>query len=235
VQAWCQRHAIFYTTDTSDGVVYYRLDRCFFLEASPEGHAHGVTAHHDRVSFLCVWERDTATGTPGKIGAGCHTPWCQKEIARSGLPGWEHVQRLADPDYAERARAWDTMRAQRQHDQALQAKFASLGADAMQHAQEGGVQGAAVMEMAEDTLLPEVRAAAMRRDARTARHEPTPILDALYPDALAYHGHFPLNDTGNAERLLARYGTRLLHVSPGWGWYHWEGQRWCKDDDDKRV
>ena len=24
-----------------------------------------MTAHHDRVSFLCVWERDTATGTPG--------------------------------------------------------------------------------------------------------------------------------------------------------------------------
>jgi hypothetical protein len=29
VQDFCRRHSILYTTDTSDGVTYYRLDRCF--------------------------------------------------------------------------------------------------------------------------------------------------------------------------------------------------------------
>jgi putative DNA primase/helicase len=61
------------------------------------------------------------------------------------------------------------------------------------------------------------------------------ILDALYPDERAHHGKFPLNDTGNAERLITRYGARILHVSHGWGWFVWDTKRWCQDVDDKNV
>jgi hypothetical protein len=100
VQDFCRRHSMLYTTDTSDGVTYYRLDRCLFLEASEEGQAQGVKEHNENVGFICVWDRDNERGKAGKIGAGCKTPWCKKEIARSRLSAWEHLKRLANPDYA---------------------------------------------------------------------------------------------------------------------------------------
>src|SRR5262249_15637693 len=60
-----------------------------------------------KAGFICVWDRDTPTGTAGKIGAGGFTPWCNKVIDRSGLPKWELMKRLADPEYAARAEEWD--------------------------------------------------------------------------------------------------------------------------------
>lgn len=37
-----------------------------------------------------------------------------------------------------------------------------------------------------------------------------------------------LDDTGNAERLVERYGQNLRH-SPGRGWFVWNGKRWLPD------
>jgi hypothetical protein len=103
VQDFCRRISALYSTDTSDGVTYYRLDRCLFLEASKEGQAKAVKAHNDPVSFICVWDRKNAIGKPGKIGAGCKTPWCGKVMDSVPYPHWELLKRLADPEYAARA------------------------------------------------------------------------------------------------------------------------------------
>src|SRR5262245_39222106 len=39
---------------------------------------------------------------------------------------------------------------------------------------------------------------------------------------------FPLNDYGNAQRLIARFGRDLLFVH-GRGWLYWDGRRWKAD------
>ena len=36
-------------------------------------------------------------------------------------------------------------------------------------------------------------------------------------------------DTGNGERLAARYGDRVRYVG-AWGWLVWDGRRWARDD-----
>lgn len=38
----------------------------------------------------------------------------------------------------------------------------------------------------------------------------------------------PLNDYGNARRLIARFGDELMYVH-GPGWFAWDGRRWCED------
>lgn len=131
VQDFCQRISALYTTDTSDGVTYYRLDRCLFLEASKEGQAKGVTAHNDPVSFICVWDRKNAIGNPGKIGAGCKTPWCQKVMDNSGLPHWELLKRLADPEYAARAEEWDAKSEAWAREEQTKETWNAIGADTM--------------------------------------------------------------------------------------------------------
>lgn len=43
-----------------------------------------------------------------------------------------------------------------------------------------------------------------------------------------------LTDTGNAERLAARYGKRLRWVSE-WGWLVWDGKRWQRDREGRPM
>jgi putative DNA primase/helicase len=51
-----------------------------------------------------------------------------------------------------------------------------------------------------------------------------------YPPAPPRDGGWPTTDLGNAERLVARHGADLRHVS-GRGWHCWDGRRWKRDGD----
>lgn len=44
--------------------------------------------------------------------------------------------------------------------------------------------------------------------------------------------HYARNDYGNAQRLLKRFGQRIIHVS-GKGWYAWDGKRWNLNRGDQ--
>jgi len=57
-------------------------------------------------------------------------------------------------------------------------------------------------------------------------HEPTPSDEETTPSTLTTH---PLTDTGNAERLVARYGQIIRF---NWGrnvWHVWSGRHWEED------
>lgn len=62
------------------------------------------------------------------------------------------------------------------------------------------------------------------------------LVDELPPVPPIYEKSFGSNDTGNAERVLDRFGWDILHVSPkGFGWYVWDMSRWKADVLDKHV
>jgi putative DNA primase/helicase len=44
----------------------------------------------------------------------------------------------------------------------------------------------------------------------------------------------PLNDSGNAERLIQRFGTEIIYVHNK-GWHYWDEKRWKKDTDNAQV
>lgn len=44
----------------------------------------------------------------------------------------------------------------------------------------------------------------------------------------------PLNDLGNADRLIKRFGENLLFVE-GVGWHAWDDRRWAKADGPRRA
>lgn len=46
--------------------------------------------------------------------------------------------------------------------------------------------------------------------------------------------HYQLNDQGNAQRLIKRYGQNLLYVNQA-GWYAWTGKKWSLDDGDHEA
>ena len=41
---------------------------------------------------------------------------------------------------------------------------------------------------------------------------------------------FPQTDTGNAERMVARYGSQIRHCHPWKKSLVWDGRRWMPDD-----
>lgn len=45
---------------------------------------------------------------------------------------------------------------------------------------------------------------------------------------------YPLNDLGNARRLVRHFGADMMFV-PRVGWFVWDGQRWKKDEDELAV
>jgi putative DNA primase/helicase len=80
----------------------------------------------------------------------------------------------------------------------------------------------------------------MQAKAREAGHHaderPEPIAAAPQPEPTCQPTELlyqDLNDTGNAERLLAVYGRNILY-EPDWKkWLIWDGMRWRKDEKDK--
>ena len=62
--------------------------------------------------------------------------------------------------------------------------------------------------------------------------DPGPGDDDTPPEAVA--AGYPLNDTGNAARLVLYHGDDLIYV-PRVGWFLWTGQVWKKDDDGLAV
>lgn len=60
-----------------------------------------------------------------------------------------------------------------------------------------------------------------------ARYEPDPV--TVVAEGL------PLTETGNAERLVRRFGDRVRHISRWNRWIAWDGARWTVDGGDAVV
>ena len=61
--------------------------------------------------------------------------------------------------------------------------------------------------------------------ASVARYEPASSGTGAPPILTGYH----LTDLGNAERLIASYGSVLRYCEPLGGWFVWDSQRWVPD------
>lgn len=70
----------------------------------------------------------------------------------------------------------------------------------------------------------------MAPPTETHLDEVTPSTDA----ALNLLAYAPQTDSGNADRLIAKYGDGLMYV-PGPGWFAWMGKRWIADDDGRLI
>ena len=46
--------------------------------------------------------------------------------------------------------------------------------------------------------------------------------------------HLQRNDTGNAKRLLRRFGRDLIWVK-GLGWHFWSGQHWSQEGGESEA
>jgi P4 family phage/plasmid primase-like protien len=79
------------------------------------------------------------------------------------------------------------------------------------------------------------REEAERDNATSEAEEPAPAApDSPKPPQrpqIAKDGpQWPLTDTGNGERLVARYGRDMLFCKPWNCWLYWDGARWKRDD-----
>jgi putative DNA primase/helicase len=95
----------------------------------------------------------------------------------------------------------------------------------------GQLAGAGVLEP--KVITTQLTAAA--EAAGLGEHEIGPTLNSGLTDGMAEPRQLPgadetnTTDTGNGQRLAARYGDRLRHVG-AWGWLVWDGRRWARDD-----
>src|SRR5262249_25895249 len=64
VQEFCRIHGINWTTDTSGNVMYYRLDRCFYLEACEEDY-NTHRADNKTATHIDVWLTGPKAGMIG--------------------------------------------------------------------------------------------------------------------------------------------------------------------------
>jgi P4 family phage/plasmid primase-like protien len=196
-QEFCDAFGMEVTREENHGEsVIWRLDRCLFQEER-EGRNHKNKTNH---AFLQIWVKGPEEG---KIGAGCHRTDCRSDIDSAGLGAWEYLKRLADPDYAERARAWDRKREQYQHDHAVEERFYA-------HAKE--------QRATEDT--PKFTEA----DIFDPEEKTDNPLDAL--TFTKEFTHVAYDDASNALRVAEHYGQYVRFVRPSTGLMLWKGDVW---------
>ena len=88
-----------------------------------------------------------------------------------------------------------------------------------------------IQKRKESALLAQFRTQGKAWPQQTAV-QTEPAVDALP----IYEQSFEYNDTGNAERILDRFGQDMIHVGPkGFGWYVWDTSRWKADVLEKEV
>jgi P4 family phage/plasmid primase-like protien len=64
----------------------------------------------------------------------------------------------------------------------------------------------------------------------TPTSAPTAPRPPQQPKAAKDGPQWPLTDTGNGERLVARYGRDMRFCAPWSCWLYWDGARWKRDD-----
>jgi putative DNA primase/helicase len=71
---------------------------------------------------------------------------------------------------------------------------------------------------------------------QSTEYTPVPInLDTFDPNAPYGPDGEPLNDLGNARRLVAKYGATIKHCSDAGKWFVWDGMRWRKDTNGELM
>lgn len=57
-------------------------------------------------------------------------------------------------------------------------------------------------------------------------------VDPNSPDSRAYLLRAPMTDPGNGEAFVFLFGKGMRFCSTNGRWYHWNGARWCQDDQN---
>jgi putative DNA primase/helicase len=102
--------------------------------------------------------------------------------------------------------------------------LASLGGTMRRRGMSHGAISVALQAENEERCQPPLEAEEVERIAGSI---------GRYPPA-ASRDTWPRTDLGNAERLVARHGADLRHVT-GLGWHAWDGKRWKRDADGEAM
>lgn len=72
-------------------------------------------------------------------------------------------------------------------------------------------------------------------DATNKGNTPLPKdVDAISAEDGGRPGYRTLTDVGNSRRLIDTYGSAIRYT-PGLGWFYWEGQYWCPDNEQLHL